>query len=93
MNYMKPDVVQKVLNDIGGRFFTIEFVANDGEPRRYNGRINVKKGLKDNERSEMVRKAFRENGVVPMKIDGERYKAFKLDKVLKIVSMGEEYTV
>lgn len=87
---LKPEIVAAALEAIGNKFFTVSFVANDGEFRTYNGRINVKKDLKNNERSEIVRKAFRDNGVVPMKIDGDRFKAFKLNRVLSLKYDGME---
>ena len=90
---LTKETVRDALEAIGNKFFTVEFVVADGSTRVYNGRINVKKGLKNNERSEIVRKAFQANGVVPIKIDGEKYKAFKLDRVLSIKSMGQEWVV
>lgn len=85
--------VRDALEQIGNRFFTVTFVTKNGEDRTYNGRINVKKGLKDNERSEIVREAFRTHAIVPIKIDGEQYKAFSMDKVKEIhcgdLQMGE----
>lgn len=87
---LKPEIVAAALEAIGNKFFTVSFVANDGELRTYNGRINIKKDLKNNERSEIVRKAFRDNGVVPMKIDGDRFKAFKLNRVLSLKYDGME---
>ena len=88
---LTKETVRDALNAIGNTFFTVEFVAKDGGTRVYNGRINVKKGLKNNERSELVRKAFEANGVVPIKIDGDKYKAFKLDNVLSIKGAGQEW--
>jgi len=88
---LTKETVRDALNAIGNTFFTVEFVSKDGGTRVYNGRINVKKGLKNNERSELVRKAFEANGVVPIKIDGEKYKAFKLDNVLSIKGAGQEW--
>jgi len=86
---LTKQTVQQALDEIGNHFFTVSFYAKDGGLRTYNGRINVKKGLKDNERSEMIRSAFARNGVIPIKIDGEHYKAFKVDHVESIKSMGK----
>tara|TARA_R110002020_G_scaffold400027_1_gene610108 strand:- start:317 stop:598 length:282 start_codon:yes stop_codon:yes gene_type:complete len=93
MATMTKTAVKKALEAIGNKFFTIQFVAKDGGVRTYNGRINVKKGLKNNERSELVRKAFENNGVVPIKIDAENYRAFKLDAVVSIKGNGMEWGV
>ncbi|MCJ8336105.1 MAG: hypothetical protein MJH10_18025 [Epibacterium sp.] len=88
---LTKETVRDALETIGNKFFTVEFVAGDGGIRKYNGRINIKKGLKNNERSEIVRKAFQANGVVPIKIDGEKFKAFKLDRVVSIKGAGQEW--
>jgi hypothetical protein len=85
---MTKSQVKTALDAVGNTFFTVVFIANDGQPRTYNGRINVKKGLKNNDRSEIVRKAFMDNGVIPLKIDGDKYKAFKLDRVVGIKGLG-----
>ena len=89
---LTKETVRDALEIIGNKFFTVEFVVADGSTRVYNGRINVKKGLKNNERSELVRAAFEKNGIVPIKISADKYKAFKLDRVLSIKSMGQEWT-
>jgi len=89
---LTKETVRDALEIIGNKFFTVEFVAKDGKVRVYNGRINIKKGLKNNERSEIVRKAFQANGVVPIKIDGEQFKAFKLDNVVSIKGAGQEWS-
>jgi hypothetical protein len=88
---LTKETVRDALEIIGNKFFTVSFVAKDGGVRVYNGRINIKKGLKNNERSEIIRKAFQANGVVPIKIDAEQFKAFKLDNVLSIKVAGQEW--
>ena len=90
---LTKETVRDALDAIGNTFFTVSFVAKDGGTRVYNGRINTKKGLKNNERSEIVRKAFQANGVVPIKIDSEKFKAFKLDNVVSIKGAGQEWRV
>ena len=47
----------------------------------YNGRMNVQKGLKGNERGRIAAEALRSNGYVTLKTS-EGYKCFNLDKVL-----------
>jgi hypothetical protein len=90
---LTKETVQQALDTIKGTMFTIDFLTVAGEPRTYNGRLNTKKGLKDNERSAIVRKAFEANGVVPIKLtDGVSYKAFKLDRVMSIRGAGQEWT-
>ena len=86
---LTKETVIDALEVIGNKFFTVSFVVKDGSVRVYNGRINTKKGLKNNERSEVVRKAFQANGVVPIKIDSEQFKAFRLDNVLYIKGAGQ----
>ncbi len=86
---LTKETVIDALEVIGNKFFTVSFVVKDGSVRVYKGRINTKKGLKNNERSEVVRKAFQANGVVPIKIDSEQFKAFRLDNVLYIKGAGQ----
>ena len=89
---LTKETVQQALDTIKGTMFTIDFLTVAGEPRTYNGRIGTKKGLLNNERSELIRAAFEANGVVPIKLtDGISYKAFKLDRVVSIRGAGREW--
>ena len=44
----------------------------------------LRRALRITNAQRVVRKAFQANGVVPIKIDGEQFKAFKLDRVVSI---------
>jgi hypothetical protein len=83
-------VVSNVIADNRNSFITVKFLTKSDEERTYNGRMNVQKGLKGNERGRIVAEALRSNGYVTLKTS-EGYKCFNLDKVLAIKVNGSEY--
>lgn len=83
-------VVSNVIADNRNSFITVKFLTKNDEERTYNGRMNVQKGLKGNERGRIVAEALRSNGYVTLKTS-EGYKCFNLDKVLAIKVNGNEY--
>jgi hypothetical protein len=74
-------MVSNVIADNLNNFITVKFLTKTDEERVYNGRMNVQKGLKGNERGRIAAEALRSNGYVTLKTS-EGYKCFNLDKVL-----------
>ena len=81
------NMVANVLGDNQNNFVTVKFLTKDDEVRVYNGRMNVVKGLKGNERGQIVATAIKANGYVTLKTS-EGYKCFKLDRVLAFKADG-----
>jgi hypothetical protein len=65
-------MVSNVIADNLNSFITVKFLTKTDEERVYNGRMNVQKGLKGNERGRIAAEAKTSEG----------YKCFNLDKVL-----------
>lgn len=89
MTYLDQNAVEDALNAIGNKFLTVSFVAKDGKTREYNGRLNVKKGLTNNERSTIVKETFKKNGIVPIRLQDGNYKAFRVAYVVGIKGNGK----
>lgn len=95
---LDKNLVTRVLAENQNKFITVKFLTKDDELREYNGRMNVVKGLKGNERGKIAAAALKANGYVTLKTS-EGYKCFKMDRVLAfkaggrhVFTMGAEIT-
>jgi len=80
-------MVTRALSSNQNKFVTVKFLNKSGEERTYNGRMNVIKGLKGNEKGTAVAKVLTKHGYVTLKTSGG-YKCFKLDQVLAFKANG-----
>ena len=88
---LNKNLVIRVLAENQNKFITVKFLTKDDEVRVYNGRMNVIKGLKGNERGKIVSSALKASGYVTLKTS-DGYKCFKMDKVLDVKATGVCYT-
>jgi hypothetical protein len=68
--------------ELGSKFFTVEFIKKDGSLRKLNGRLGVTKHLRGGTKS------FRDadfNAITVYDIRAKGYRTVKLDKVVKII--------
>ena len=68
-------MVTNVLSENQNKFITVKFLTKDNEERTYNGRMNVIKGLKGNERGQIAAEALRKAGYITLKTN-KGYKCF-----------------
>ena len=88
---LDKNLVTRVLAENQNKFITVKFLTKDDELREYNGRMNVVKGLKENERGMIAAAALKAHGYVTLKT-AEGYKCFKLENVLDVKASGVSYT-
>lgn len=95
---LDKEMVTRVLAENQNQFITVKFLTKDDEVRVYNGRMNVIKGLKGNERGKIATAALKAHGYVTLKTS-DGYKCFKLSRVLAfkaggrhVFTMGAEIT-
>jgi hypothetical protein len=84
---LPENMVTNVLSENQNQFITVKFLTKDDEVRVYNGRMNVIKGLKGNERGKIAAAALKAHGYVTLKTS-EGYKCFKMDRVLAFKAGG-----
>lgn len=89
---LDKNIVTDALAENQNQFITVKFLTNSNEERTYNGRMNVLKGLKGNERGRIVTEAFRKQGIITLKTS-DGYKCFKPDRVLALKAGGFEVSV
>ena len=80
-------MVSNVIADNLNGFITVKFLTKTDEERVYNGRMNVQKGLKGNERGKIAAATLKAHGYVTLKTS-EGYKCFKMDRVLAFKAGG-----
>ena len=93
---LPENMVTNILKDYQGKFFTVKFLTKNDEVRTYNGRMGVTKGLKGNERGQLVADALRKQGYNTI-MTSKGYKCFQCSRVLAlkagghhVFTMGEE---
>ena len=93
---LDKEMVTRVLAENQNQFITVKFLTKDDEVRVYNGRMNVIKGLKGNERGKIAAAALKAHGYVTLKTSNG-YKCFQCSRVLAfkaggrhVFTMGEE---
>tara|TARA_R110000764_G_scaffold910_4_gene3394 strand:- start:296 stop:586 length:291 start_codon:yes stop_codon:yes gene_type:complete len=84
---LPTNMVTNVLSESQNKFITVKFLTKDNEVRKYNGRMNVIKGLKGNERGSIASEALRRQGYITLKTK-QGYKCFNVDRVLGFVAGG-----
>lgn len=89
--YLNPETVSAFVRSNGARFLTVVFDKTNGEQRQYNGRANIRKHLKQNDRGRAISATHARTGTVPIITSGG-YKAFKLDRVRELRLRGEVVT-
>lgn len=87
---LNKNLVVRVLSENLNQFVTVKFLTKDQEVREYNGRMNVIKGLKGNERGKIVAAALKASGYVTLKTS-EGYKCFNIKNVLDVKASGVSY--
>ena len=90
MNTMNKRRVTEILADNQNTFISLTFLKKDGTKRTLNGRMNVKKGVKGNERGRITSEALKRQGYVTIKTS-DGYKCFNIDQVLSIKANGYFY--
>ena len=88
---LNKNLVIRVLEENQNKFITVKFLTKDDEVRVYNGRMNVIKGLKGNERGKIVSSALKASGYVTLKTSAG-YKCFNLKNVIDVKATGVCYT-
>ena len=89
---LPENMVTNILKDYQGKFFTVKFLTKNDEVRTYNGRMGVTKGLKGNERGQLVADALRKQGYNTI-VTSKGYKCFKMDRVLAFKAGGRHVFV
>lgn len=87
MKNNKTEIVQSLLKETNGRFFSVEFIKKDGTPRRMLARLGVRKNLKG------VGLAYvpEERGnMVVYDMVKRQYRTISMDTVIKIKINGVE---
>jgi len=84
---LDKEMVTRTLAENQNQFITVKFLTKDDEVRVYNGRMNVIKGLKGNERGKIAAAALKAHGYVTLKTS-DGYKCFKMDRVLAFKAGG-----
>ena len=87
---LNKSLVTRLLAENLNQFITVKFLTKDDEVREYNGRMNVIKGLKGNERGKTVSDALEAHGYITLKTS-KGYKCFNLQKVLDVKASGVSY--
>ena len=90
MNTMSKKQVSEILADNQNNFISLTFIKKDGTKRTLNGRMNVKKGVKGNERGRISSEALRRQGYVTIKTS-DGYKCFNVEQVISIKANGALY--
>lgn len=82
--------LDKLLNDQGGKFFSVKFVKKDGTLRQINGRLGVVKFLKGG-----VNKVTRYDNTYDTAFDVQlmQYRTINLHTVISVRANNTEYTV
>lgn len=83
--------ITSIINDNGGKFFTVKFHKVDGSIRKMNCRIGVKKWLKGGELS--YRPEDKPNLRVVFDVQANDYRTINLDKVFYIKAGGKRADV
>lgn len=92
-NLEKEKQVAELLDSVGTRFFSVDYIKDDGTPRKLTGLSRVKKDLKGGERSwdpESKGKRF----VWDRNADPKRgrYRTLTLSTVTELRINGKKYT-
>ena len=79
----------EIINNTGGKFFTVTFVKKDGTIRRATARTGVRKGVKG---VGMNYNATDKGIKILWVCDAENFRAIKLNTILDIKFKGKVYT-
>lgn len=78
----------EIINNTGGKFFTVTFIKKDGTIRTMTARTGVKKGTK----GIGLRYNATDKGIKILWVcDAENFRAIKLNSILEIKFKGKNY--
>jgi len=85
----KRQQILEIIEQTNGKFFTVDFIKQNGEFRTMNGRTGVKKYLSKNGRTIKITPA-NENGILRIfDTDKNFYRSINLDTILRISYNGQ----
>lgn len=81
------NAIRNFLNTLNGRFFTVSFIKKDGNIRRLNGRLNVKKYLVGGHRLNQ-----NDNHLIVYDVQNKGYRTVNLETVLTVHADHQDIT-
>lgn len=87
---LTPFQAWDIMRQQGGKIFTVHFIKKNGELRKMNCRLGVKKGLKGGEN----KAAKKYSNLRPVyDVQKDAYRMINLATLVKLRANGQEYTV